>query len=271
MTDRNPPALEDVFRTLDRWRHLPAYRLEPNLAPLFGFFLHDILREALIIETDSTIIPEFPLRLGTLYGDNETCSKNSGMNQSVKVDYMVFERDKGKVYFVELKTDDGSFDKKQCRHPYKAKNCVNFNCLLCGIVEMCKITDQRAKYVHLLCNLREVNLIAISDKAVGELYKLSHKENATGWSKELRCVAPSMRTSPKVEIVYITPSGNTVCETKGEKIKTLKEVGFHEIGFDCVAETVWKRGGIGREFAYYLRKWIEPAGVADPRKFRAVP
>ena len=38
MTGRNPPALDDIFRTLDRWRHLPAYRLEPTLAPFFGSF-----------------------------------------------------------------------------------------------------------------------------------------------------------------------------------------------------------------------------------------
>ncbi len=63
-----PPALEDVFRTLDRWRHLPAYRLEPNLAPFFGLFLRDILRETVCptIDEGSAVIPEFPLHIETL-------------------------------------------------------------------------------------------------------------------------------------------------------------------------------------------------------------
>ncbi len=115
MTDRNPPALEDLFRTLDHWRHLPAYRLEPAVAPFLGLFLRDILHEIIEIKTHPTVIPEFPLRIGTLH------SNKKRPNQSIKVDYVAFSSDSKNAFFVELKTDTLSFDCEQMKNLIRQK------------------------------------------------------------------------------------------------------------------------------------------------------
>ena len=270
MTDRNPPALEDVFRTLDRWRHLPAYRLEPNLAPFFGLFLCDILRECLETKlgTRPIIIPEFPLHKGVLF--KKTCTEadergafgeGDDNHLSVNVDYIVFSQPLDKVYLVELKTDMASVRDKQIKYLKKARE-ADFDDLLKGLIKICETTAYKQKYIHLLHHLESIKLVTPLNIEDGKLYEKTFPKIERGWTKVFQC-NPNLENSPlEKDVVYITPTGNT---------DKLKEAGFHEIGFECVAETVWKRGGIGREFAYYLRKWIEPAGVADPRKFRAVP
>jgi hypothetical protein len=49
------------------------------------------------------LIPEFPLRRGTLWSET-----TEGASQSVKVDYLAFSLDRRRAYLVELKTDAGS-------------------------------------------------------------------------------------------------------------------------------------------------------------------
>ena len=51
MSANESRTIADVFNLLDRWRHLPAYRLEPRVAPFFALFLRDV--------------PERPLRRRT--------------------------------------------------------------------------------------------------------------------------------------------------------------------------------------------------------------
>ena len=59
-----------LFNILDSWRHLPGYRLEGRLAPFFELFLLDMLGKCLDVELHPVVIPEFPLRKGTLDGEN---------------------------------------------------------------------------------------------------------------------------------------------------------------------------------------------------------
>ncbi|MYF85340.1 MAG: hypothetical protein F4178_02050 [Rhodospirillaceae bacterium] len=267
MTDRLSPTLEDVFRTLDRWRHLPGYRLEPNLAPFFGLYLRDILLGHLGIETHPIIVPEFPLRLGTLYENLSKERPGAGENQSVQVDYATFSSDLKTVYLVELKTDEKSIDEEQKKYLRAAKE-KDFNDLLSGIWQICTQDNlpSRRKYVHLIDNLIEVGLIKSDKCARSELYKKTFPKPESHWKKFFTNAIPEIcgRDIDKreIKIVYISPSGNALGS---------ENMDFSEIGFDHVADIVWKCGGIGREFAYYLKRWKDQAGEIDPRKLRSVP
>ena len=267
MTDR-PPALEDVFRTLDRWRHLPAYRLEPNLAPFFGLFLHDILRETVCrtINKDSTVIPEFPLHFGTLdrARENAKRQKKNRENQSAKVDYSVFQNDSDTAYFVELKTDRDSFRPEQYCDLLAAKK-AGLRALLCGVIEICKATNQKAKYVHLLYDMKNAGLIKICDNTLHGLHKLALGEKKGRWIAELKSITLARTEFREIEIVYITPSGVEL------KKQGYAKEGFREVGFGRVAKIARNRGGIGHVFADNLEKWKCATGSADPRTFRAVP
>ena len=257
MTDRNPPALDDIFRTLDRWRHLPAYRLEPTLAPFFGLFLPDILRRKFGVKTDCTIIPEFPLHKKILCKKGEYGHKNeTDNNLSVNVDYAVFQKNHTKAYFVELKTDRRSFREEQLKYLRCAQK-AGLHSILDGVLEICKTTKQKSKYIHLIHNLQKLDLIAIPDSRRDELYEKTFPKGKSGWSEAFKCVfiAADKNLLPEIEIVYITPDG-----------KCPNENDITNIGFDCVADIVAARGGFGPMFAYYLKRWESQAGEIDPRK-----
>lgn len=264
MTDQTSPDLADVFRTLDRWRHLPGYRLEPNLAPFFGLFLRDILRGHLGIETHPIVVPEFPLRLGTLYKDLSKERPGTGENQTVQVDYAAFSSDLKEVYFVELKTDEKSIDGEQKKYLSAAKK-ESFNNLLSGIWQICTQDNlpSRRKYVHLIDSLIEIGLIKADQGARSELYKKTFPMPVSHWKKFFTNVIPEIceRDIDKrgIKIVYISPSGNALGSENTD---------FCEIGFDRVADIVAARGGFGPMFAYYLKRWKCQAGEIDPRKLR---
>ena len=251
MTDRNPPALDDIFRTLDRWRHLPAYRLEPTLAPFFGLFLRDVLSEVYCIgdELHPTIIPEFPLPI------------KGEKSLSNKVDYAAFSCSQKKVYFVELKTDSGSIREEQIKYLKSAKG-RNFQCLLKDILKISKASRgiYIQKHAHLLHLLRDVYLVDYND---GNLYEIAFRKRRQGWKDCIERIEQHVDNENgkykkvDIQIVYITPTGNT---------ELLRKTGFCEIGFDCVADIVAALGGFGPMFAYYLKRWKSQAGEIDPRK-----
>ena len=262
MTDR-PPALEDVFRTLDRWRHLPAYRLEPNLAPFFGLFLRDILHRCMETETHPIIIPEFPLHKGVLLKENCTkadegsaLEEGKDNNLSFNVDYIVFSRSLEKVYFVELKTDSASIRSKQIKYLKKAK-CTNFDDILKGITKICETTAHKQKYIHLLHHLGAIGLVTFQGDKKEKLYEMTFPKVRSGWTNTFQYKLSPITCSLETEIVYITPTGND---------EILNGTGFKKIGFRDVIAAVKGRGDLGRLFACYLDEWIEPAGIRDPRQ-----
>ena len=57
---------QTYFDMLIDWKQLPAYKLEPRIDSLVGYYLPDILNEFLG-EKIVGGIPELPLRLGTIH------------------------------------------------------------------------------------------------------------------------------------------------------------------------------------------------------------
>ena len=266
MTDQNLPVLKDVFRTLDCWWHLPAYRLEPALQPFFGLFLRDILRECLEIDTHPAIIPEFPLRKDSLpkcatsvIENGHDSEKEEKTNLSVNVDFLAFSPSLESAHFVELKSDSGSINDGQINYLKRAKE-ANFYDLLKGVCEICKTTNQKQKYVHLLHHLEEIGLICFPAAQKENLYKRTFPKCVSGWSKAFDC-GPHIKISPSSRsVIYITPTGNT---------DKLCKAGFREISFQEIADVVQKREDFGQMFACYLRMWTGKAGTKDPRDIRS--
>lgn len=83
--EKNMSAMYELLRQLDEWRHLPDYQLERRVDVFFGMFLPKVIEKRFGVCVD-TVVPEFPLRKGTL--DPES----SEGNQSVVVDFAVFAR-----------------------------------------------------------------------------------------------------------------------------------------------------------------------------------
>ncbi len=236
-------TMADIFTLLDRWRHLPAYRLEPNLAPFFGLFLRDVLTAHFGVPMHRIVIPEFPLRKGTLSGDG-----SNGSNQSQKVDYVAFSEDLTTAYFVELKTDMGSVREEQNKYLEEARN-AGLQKLVEGIVDIYGATGKEAKYCHLLFLLFQLGLVEHPTPKKADRSKVG--DPYFDWRSAFAGVkATKAGESIAVEVVFIQP----------------RDDNFEYIDFPAVADTVQKTGDLGCMFANYLRQWTEEAGLRDPRR-----
>ncbi len=153
------PTIDNLFNLLDEWRHFPKYRLEPRADPFFAMFLPDVLEAHYGCEFNREVIPEFPLRHGTL-GTNKT---ERSRNLSVNVDYAAFTKNDQKVFFVELKTDVKSRDPDQDSYLKKATG-FEFKTLVDGIPLIKEKSKQGGKYARLLDRLEELGVNGIAHK-----------------------------------------------------------------------------------------------------------
>ena len=253
MTDSNSPTVSDVFNLLNRWRHLPFYSLETRAAPFFAIFLRDVLSAKFGKEMHETVIPEFPLRIRTLYNADERKKRSSG--HSNNVDYVAFDKDLCTAYLVELKTDMGSIRDDQNEYLGAAQRKA-FPALVEGVIELAKGSpNSKRKYVHLLHQLAELKFISVP-KGV---YKKSFGGDrvVAGWTKEAEGMKLVGQKCSKTEVVFIQPTRPTE--------DTSKTYDFQHICFDEVANVVQRHGDLGCMFANYLRQWTKDAGSLDPR------
>ena len=261
MTDNESPTVSDVFNLLNRWRHLPGYPLEGRSAPFFALFLCDILRDR-FGKMDDTLIPEFPLRIGSLYTDEERgeLQPTPGRNQSYNVDYVVFAEDKRSAYLVELKTDMGSKRLKQDKYLRKARN-TDFNLLVRGVRNLAKASKSRRKYVHLLHQLYLAGFVSKTD-ALEQLYELSFSGDRVvrGWTNAVKGLKFKAQECSKPEVVFIQPRPD--CKRTND---SSRKDDFTYIYFDEVANIVKRHGDLGCTFANFIEQWIKEAGSVCPR------
>ena len=250
-------TVANMFNMLDAWRHLPGYRLEGRLAPFFELFLHNVLGERLGIELHPVVIPEFPLRKGTLCGDKNL----KRPNQSYNVDYVAFSKGRKQktAFLIELKTDMSSIGGGQKKYLRDALD-MGFAPLVGGIIEICKATDYQSKYAHLLHLMASLELVSIYEPE--KLYQAA--QSRTSWRDALEGAPKSGPVSTNVDrmpqcirVIFIQPRERN------------PEPGFDYIYFTHVADIVQKYGDIGCVFANYLRQWIKDPGSQPPQK--AVP
>lgn len=239
-----------MFNILDAWRHLPNYRLEGRLAPFFELFLHDVLGESLGMELHPVIVPEFPLRKGTLYPGK----KFQKPNQSYNVDYVAFSKDLQTAILVELKADMSSIVPDQETYLHDARN-MGLGEFVHGIVEICEATDYESKYVHLLRRLANLELVQVRETEKLHQAALSHSKPAWRDALESVSVVPTVDGGLKyTRVIYIQP-----------RQPDEPEEDFEYVSFDDVADIVQRCGDFGCIFANYLRQWTEDPGRQPPR------
>ncbi|MCX6141833.1 MAG: hypothetical protein NTZ35_01300 [Ignavibacteriales bacterium] len=135
--------INELFDLLDKWRDYPSYQLERRADIFFAVHLPALLHSLLGV-TVIDIIPELPIRIGTIFPEIP-------INKSYKVDYAVFTADR-QVLLVELKTDDDSTRDSQYRYYYKSIE-VGFPKIVEGILDILDATDYKPKYMTLVNRL----------------------------------------------------------------------------------------------------------------------
>lgn len=250
MTGNESPTVGDVFRLLNSWRHLPFYPLEGRSAPFFAVFLRDVLRAQFGTEMHETVIPEFPLRFGTL-------DKNdSHPNLSYNVDYVAFAKDKSTAYLVELKTDLGSIRKEQKAYLRKARE-KGIPCLAEGVRQLAKVKrppKKERKYFHLLHLLFAPGPKLLTTRKSPRLVEDELCKGTARWPSSVDQLEIDTTSFAKSKVVFIQPK-------KGES----DECDFEYIYFKRVAEIVETKGDLGNLFAQCLGHWVKEAGSPDPR------
>jgi len=61
-----------VFDRMDEWRHLPNCQLEHRSDILFSLYLPDVLEAKLGFPIRPVVVPELPVRKGTIYRDHRS-------------------------------------------------------------------------------------------------------------------------------------------------------------------------------------------------------
>ena len=241
MTD----PLETVLCKLDRWRHLPKYRLEQHVDVLFGLTLPTVIGRRFDIDPRTLdVIPEFPIHHRTAgISDN---------NQSSNVDFAVFSEGGNQVFLVELKTDRNSGKDGQLDRMRTTKG--KFRLLVSAVRCIAKHSGQKGKYLHLIRELYRVGAMRVGD----EIRKLdpSCDNFNTEFKKVLNadCKATDTLTcTPTLVLVH------PCC-----KELKLNTDGFCCIDFPQYAAEMNPDDRIESTLARHLCKWHTPAGKAMP-------
>ena len=247
-------TVERVFELLDDWRHLPAYKLEPRVDIFFALFLPEVLRKHFSLDTNPILIPEFPI-------------KKSVSRQSIKVDYLALQISRsgkfaGKAVLVELKTDMASIRERQCFDMKEAAS-RGLHKMVCDVLDICKTTKEKAKYVHLLRKLSRLGVIDSAgedvERKIESLLQYSSvnrcesdwRAKASQRGKEFRETLCELKVTkllknPSVDVIYVQPK----CREGGcPAIDFMRFANFIERGEG--------NGAVRRLFACYLRQWAE--------------
>ncbi len=240
------PSVNDFFVLLDKWRHFPAFSLEPRSEVLFALFLPTVLKESKCVgvEVKPQIIPQFPL-------------KKENNNQSVKVDFFALSKDGERAFLIELKTDMASIRKKQSCYLKEAQK-RGISSIMDDFKEISKSKRPkyaRQKYFYLAHALSELGLIGPLSSALEKKMWADDSRGVYNLIDDIRILVPP---ACKLEVVYVQPQ-------KSEEDK-LYDDRFHYIYFDEFAEIVESQGDMGGLFAGYLRKWKDDPAKQPPRK-----
>lgn len=237
-----PTGLERLFAQLDSWRDLPAYKLEPRVDAILALYLREVMQACLALELHEAVIPELPLRRGTLWGEG-----TRGANRSKKVDFVLFGRQLDTAYLVEVKTDPRSRSDEQDDYLQQARS-VGWRAIIGGIITIARATSQDSvqKYLHLLARLSRLGFVGIPD----EVWGLAFPTPARGLSGAMAGLENTARELA-LEVVYVEPREDPAARS---------------IGFEAFARCIEDRDdGLAPVLARHLRSWQSAAGTGRPR------
>ena len=226
--------ISEIFDRMDEWRHLPNYQLERRADLLFSLYLPEALEANLGFPVRRDLIPEFPVRIGTIF-------PSILINKSFKIDYLAMSQTGAKAIFVELKTEGRSRRSEQDEYLAVARE-VGLSALLEGLLTIFQATTAKRKYFHLLDRLARLGLLRIPDD-MREIMKLPRLRGVNGAAKgiEITCQVDEL------VVVYIQPEGD------GDN---------NIISFENFRSVVERHTDpLSTRFAQSLREWAEiPAG-----------
>jgi hypothetical protein len=143
-------VVDRLFDRMDRWRHLPSYQLERRADLFFSLYLHEALSSRLGLPVAGHLVPEFPVRIGTIREDIPS-------DKSYKIDYLAIA-DGNRPVFVELKTDSSS--RRSTQDDYlKRAQAAGLASLLEGVLRICEVTSAKSKYACLQDELAQMGLL----------------------------------------------------------------------------------------------------------------
>ncbi|MHA2219407.1 MAG: hypothetical protein ACXACY_26140 [Candidatus Hodarchaeales archaeon] len=221
--------IKELFDRLDSWRNLPNYQLERRADIFFALYLPEVLEWKFGYRIQKKIIPEFPVRIGTIYPHIKT-------NKSNKIDYIALSALADKAIFVELKTEGFSRRQKQDKYLLASQE-VGLIRLLEGLIDIFRATQSKRKYFYLLLHLESMGLLHIPTQ-LKEIMGRPSLHGLNGVSHQIEVIA-NVRQSL---IAYIQPNGE----------------GPDTISFPEFANIVKKHEDpVSQRFADSLREWAE--------------
>ncbi len=222
-----------LFDRMDSWRHLPSYQLERRADLFFSLYLPEVLEAKLGYPIMPQLIPEFPVRIGTIY-------PHIPIDKSYKIDYVALSQSRQDAVFVELKTESLSRRPEQDAYLLAAQE-VGMNGLLEGLLSICKATNSKRKYCCLLDLLADMDLLSTPES----LREILCSRSLQGINAALEEVSVTS-TVKRCHTVYVQPRG--------------EGPGVIPFG-DLVSLVQRKHDPVSQRFAQSLKEWASvPAG-----------
>ncbi len=219
--------IQTIFDRMDAWRHLPNYQLERRADLFFSLYLPEVLEAKLGCPVAPLIIPEFPVRKGTIYPDISN-------NQSYKIDYVAVSANAGKAVLVELKTEGMSRRDNQDKYLVASRK-AGFPALLSGVFDIFRATESKRKYFALLELMESMELLRIPT----DMKDIMSRSSLKGVTEASRFIEITTSVTDCV-IVYVQPNG------EGQDI----------INFDEFRTVVQKHDDpVSKRFAQSLQEW----------------
>lgn len=219
-----------IFDHLDHWRHFPNYQLERRTDIFFALYIPEVLDAYISAPVLPNLLPEFPVRIGTIYPNIKT-------DKSVKVDYVAISQDGSTAYLIELKTDMGSRRTKQDDYLEVAQS-MGFPKLLSGLLEIFRATSAKRKYFSYLKHLESMGQLDIPESVKA----IMNRTNIQGITKVSHDIVVASKVE-HVQIVYIQPEGELP----------------NAISFGKFSEVVKKHPDpVSNRFADSLINWQDP-------------
>ena len=231
-------GIELLFDRMDAWRHLPAYQLERRADLFFSLYIPEVLEAKLGFAVKDILVPEFPVRIGTIY-------PNTPINKSFKIDYVAISEDGSKVVLVELKTEGRSRREGQDKYLLAAQK-TGMADLLGGILDIFRATTAKRKYFCLQELLSELGQLRIPE-ALRSAFDQPRLAGVDELSHEIEITSQAT----ECDIVYIQPNG----------------CGDDVISFDDMRKVVANRDDpVSRRFAQSLTEWANTTAGAKRRE-----
>ncbi len=219
--------IDQFFDRMDTWRHFPNYQLERRADLVFSLYLQQVLSSKTATDILEVFIPEFPVRIGSIYPEIHT-------DKSYKIDYVAVSQRGDIAYLVELKTDEASRRDAQDRYLIASKK-AGMKKLLEGVLQIFRATHAKRKYYCLLKQLEQMGQLEIPS----EFTSIMKRRSLKGASEAIESIKITSKVS-SCEILYIQPNGG------GEQV----------INFAEFADTIERNNDpLAKRFALSLKEW----------------